>query len=72
MTLDDNQVLVKVDEVRMHDVFVGWIQDPGRDAEVYATTIVPNSTLHLRMTPEKAREVGVALIAFADQIEGIS
>lgn len=71
MTLDDNQVLVKVDEVRLHDVFIGWTQDHNNVPQVYMTTIVPNVSLHLRMTPEKAREVGVSLIAFADQIEGV-
>lgn len=69
MTLDDNQVVVRVDEGRMHDAFIGFAPDD--PTVVTMTTIIPNSTLHLRMTPEKAREVGVALIAFADQIEGV-
>lgn len=67
MTLDDDQVIVSIDEERYHQVFVGFAPDAPH--LVTTTTIVPNVTLHLRYSPLKARELGMALISFADAAE---
>jgi hypothetical protein len=67
MTLDDEQVIVSIDEERYQQVFIGFAPDD--PTLVTTTTIVPNVTMHLRYTPLKARELGMALIAFADVAE---
>jgi hypothetical protein len=67
MTIDDEQVIVSIDEERYQQVFIGFAPDD--PTLVTTTTIVPNVTMHLRYTPLKARELGMALIAFADVAE---
>jgi hypothetical protein len=67
MTLDNEQVIVSIDEERYQQVFIGFA--PDRPELVTTTTIVPNVTMHLRYSALKARELGMALIAFADAAE---
>jgi hypothetical protein len=67
MTIDDEQVIVSIDEERYQQMFIGFAPDD--PSLVTTTTIVPNVTMHLRYTALKARELGMALIAFADAAE---
>jgi hypothetical protein len=65
---DDDKVRVKVDADRGHEMFIGPAPD---DATLITmTTLVPNATMHLRMTPQVARDIAAALVMFADQSDG--
>lgn len=66
MTLDDDQVMVPVTD--RASVFVGMSHGDTQD-RVNMTTHVIGGRTTVHMTPQQAREVAAALIAFSGEVD---
>ena len=64
MTIDDDQVVVATDEKHGGRAFV--FESEGK---VACVMYLPGATLSQHMPPMRARELGMALLAFADAAE---
>jgi hypothetical protein len=74
MTLDDDQVVVSTNELdKKQQAFVGKTQardESGAWGDAVSLSIfVPGAHTTMGLPPMKARELGMALIAFADAAE---
>jgi hypothetical protein len=69
MTLDDEQVIIDLDALRGHTAYVRHSEARDGSDRVSLVIVVPAATFNLSMEPMKARELGMALIAFADAAE---